>query len=143
MSDEEKTYIPETEFLKVYREARIYVFLYLCVIALSIYERSILPLMFVGIAKICLGKDEEAVAWLRRSIETNRSFPLPHFHLAAALAQLGRLSEARSAVAAGLALNPTFTIRRFRKMARSDDPTVRAQGRRLVEGMHKAGVPEE
>ncbi len=99
-------------------------------------------LMFVGIAKICLGKDEEAVAWLRRSIETNRSFPLPHFHLAAALAQLGRLSEAQSAVAAGLALNPTFTIRRFRKMARSDDPTVRAQGRRLVEGMHKAGVPE-
>ncbi len=99
-------------------------------------------MMFVGIAKICLGKDEEAVAWLRRSIETNRNNPLAHFHLAAALAQLGRVGDARSAVAAGVALNPTFTIRRFRKMARSDDPTVRAQGRRLVEGMRKAGVPE-
>jgi TolB-like protein len=99
-------------------------------------------MMIVGIAKICLGKDEEAVAWLRRSIEINRNHSSAHFNLAAALAQLGRLSEARSAVAAGLALNPTFTIRRFRKMARSDDPTVRAQGRRLVEGMHKAGVPE-
>ena len=99
-------------------------------------------LMFVGIAKICLGKDEEAVGWLRRSLETNRNFPLAHFHLAAALAHLGQLGDARSAVAAGLALNPTYTIRRFRSMVRSDDPTVRAQGRRLVEGMRKAGVPE-
>ena len=99
-------------------------------------------MMFVGIAKICLGKNEEAVAWLRRALETNRNLPLAHFHLAAALAQLGRVGEARSAVAAGLALNPTFTIHRFRRMARSDDQTVRAQGRRLVEGMRKAGVPE-
>ena len=97
-------------------------------------------MMFVGIAKICLGKNEEAVAWLRRALETNRNLPLAHFHLAAALAQLGRVGEARSAVAARLALNPTFTIHRFRRMARSDDQTVRAQGRRLVEGMRKAGV---
>jgi MocE subfamily Rieske [2Fe-2S] domain protein len=48
MSAEEKTYIPESEFHNVYREARIYVSIYLLVIALSIYERSILPLMFVG-----------------------------------------------------------------------------------------------
>ena len=99
-------------------------------------------LMFVGIAKVCLGKDEEAVAWLRRSVETNRNFPLAHFQLAVALAQLGRLGEARSAVAAGLALNSTFTIRRYRSMARSADPKVRTQGRRVVEGMRMAGVPE-
>jgi len=59
------------------------------------------------------------------------------------LALLGRVDEARSAVAAGLALNPTFTIKRYRRTARSDDPKVRAQGRRMVEGMRKAGVPEE
>ncbi len=36
MAAEEKTYIPETEFPKVYRKARIYVALYAIVIALSI-----------------------------------------------------------------------------------------------------------
>jgi hypothetical protein len=65
-----------------------------------------------------------------------------HFHVAAALAQLGRSDEARAAVAAGLALNPTFTIRRYRKAVRSEDAVVRAQGYRLVEAMRQAGVPE-
>ena len=65
-----------------------------------------------------------------------------HLYLAAALAQLGRLDEAGAAVASGLALNPTFTIRRYRSAVRSDDSVVRAQGRRLVEAMRKAGVPE-
>jgi hypothetical protein len=40
----------------------------------------------------------------RHPIEANRNYPLPV--LGAALAQLGRLDEARSAVKAGLALNP-------------------------------------
>ena len=48
-----------------------------------------------GAAKLRLGGEEEAVAWLRRSVETNRSFPGSHFYLAAALARLGRLHEAR------------------------------------------------
>ena len=40
MSAEEKTYIPETEFPKVYRKARIYVALYAVVIGLSIIDRQ-------------------------------------------------------------------------------------------------------
>jgi TolB-like protein/class 3 adenylate cyclase len=99
-------------------------------------------IMFVGVAKLCLSRDEEAVEWLHRSVESNRNIPVAHFHLAAALAQLGRLDEARAAVAAGLALNPTFTIRRYRNAVRSEDSVVRAQGYRLVEAMRKAGVPE-
>jgi hypothetical protein len=97
---------------------------------------------FVGSAKICLGKDEEAVAWLRRSIETNRNQP-GHFFLAAAQAHLGRMSEAQAAAKAGLALNPTFTIRRFRAGAVADNPTYLAQRERFYDGMRKAGVPEE
>ena len=65
-------------------------------------------------AKLHLGSYEQAVAWFRRSIEANRNYPTAYFRLAAALAQLGRLDEARSAVKAGLALNPTFTIFRAR-----------------------------
>ena len=70
---------------------------------------------------------------------------LAYFVLAAALAQLGRLDEARSAVKAGLALNPTFTISRARAAwtAMSDDPTYLAQLEPILEGMRKAGVPEQ
>ena len=57
-----------------------------------------------------LGVYEQAVAWFQRAIEANRNFSLAYFQLAAALAQLGRLDEARSAVEAGLALNPSFSI---------------------------------
>ena len=65
--------------------------------------------------------------------------------MSAALAQLGRLDEARSAVKAGLALNPTFAISRFRAnlAARCDDPTFLAQLEPILEGMRKAGLPEE
>ena len=68
-----------------------------------------------------------------------------HFYLAAALAQLGRLDEARSEVKAGLALNPAFTISRFRGLAAmSDDPTyLDRELERILEGMRKAGVPEQ
>ena len=65
-------------------------------------------------AKNHLGSWEQAVAWFRRSIEANRNYPAAYFILAAALAQLGRLDEARSAVKAGLALNPAFTVSRAR-----------------------------
>jgi hypothetical protein len=45
--------------------------------------------------------------------------------LAAAIAQLGRIDEAHSAIKAGLALNPTFSMSRARAAwkAMSDDPT--------------------
>jgi Na+-transporting NADH:ubiquinone oxidoreductase subunit F len=52
MVAEEKTYIPETEFPKVYRKARIYVALYAVVIGLSIKSGSILPLMLVGLTNL-------------------------------------------------------------------------------------------
>jgi len=96
-----------------------------------------------GFAKLSLGRDQEAAVWLLRSIDANRNLPSAHFFLAAAQAHLGRMSEARAAVQAGLALNPTFTIRRFRAAAQSDNPTHLAQRERLYDGMRKAGVPEE
>jgi Na+-transporting NADH:ubiquinone oxidoreductase subunit F len=52
MSAEDKTFIPETEFPKIYRAARIYLAIYCAVIALAIFQRSILPLMLVGLANL-------------------------------------------------------------------------------------------
>ncbi len=52
MTAEERTFIPAIEFRKVYSRARIYLALYAAVIGLSIYTRSILPLLFVGLANL-------------------------------------------------------------------------------------------
>ena len=66
-----------------------------------------------GLAKLHLGADEEAVALFRRSVDASRNYPLNHFYMAAALAHLGRLDEARAEVKAGLALAPNYSIARF------------------------------
>jgi tetratricopeptide (TPR) repeat protein len=101
-------------------------------------------MVWVGLAKTQLGVDAEAVLWMRRGLDANRNFALAHFNLAAVLARLGELDEARAAVQAGLALHPSFTIRRLRDPtnARSDNPTFLAWRDRTIEGMRMAGVPE-
>jgi hypothetical protein len=63
--------------------------------------------------------------------------------LAAATAWLGRLDEAHSAVKAGLAINPAYTMRHARdtRTARSHNPKYLAQLEPIFEGMRKAGIP--
>jgi TolB-like protein/Flp pilus assembly protein TadD len=100
-------------------------------------------LMYVGIAKLWQGADAEAVAWLHRSIEANRTFPLVHFYLAAALVYLNELAEARATAQAGLALQPSFTIQRYRASAACSHPAYLAGRERTYEGLRMAGVPEE
>jgi len=101
-------------------------------------------MVWVGLAKVQLGADAEAVIWMRRGIDANRNFSIAHFHLAAALARLGKLDEARAAVNAGLALDPCFTIRRYRDFtyATGDSSPPRTGRERVAEGMRMAGVPE-
>jgi tetratricopeptide (TPR) repeat protein len=96
----------------------------------------------IALAKLYSGDDEEAVAWLRRTLEFNRSFAMAHFYLSAALELLGRHDDAQAEVQAGLALNPQFTIHRFRAGAQSDNPTFLKQRERIIEAMQKAGIPK-
>jgi TolB-like protein/Flp pilus assembly protein TadD len=100
--------------------------------------------VWVGLAKAQLNADAEAVVWMRRGLDVNRNYSVTHFDLAAVLARLGKLDEARAAVNAGLALDPRFTISRYRGVtyANSDNPTYRSGRERLIEGMRLAGVPE-
>ena len=100
-------------------------------------------LYFRALAHLQLGAEDDAITLLRRSIETNRNFPLAHFHLAAALALAGQLDQARAAAQAGLALDPSFTVRRFRLNAASDNPRFLLNRQRLCEAMGMAGVPQE
>jgi len=100
--------------------------------------------VWIGLAKAQLGDDAEAVVWMRRGLDANRNYSATYFDLAAVLARVGKLDEARAFVNAGLALDPRFTIRRYRDItySNSDDPTYRAGRERLIEGMRLAGVPE-
>ncbi len=98
--------------------------------------------MIAASAKLLACHDREAVAWLSRSIELDPNEPMRHFYLAAALAHLGRMQEAREAARAGLELNPGFTIALDRATRPSDHPVLLASYERVHEGMRLAGVPE-
>jgi Na+-transporting NADH:ubiquinone oxidoreductase subunit F len=52
MTPSERTYIPESEFGKIFLRARIYLLIFLAVIVLAIATRSILPLMFIGLPNL-------------------------------------------------------------------------------------------
>jgi len=97
----------------------------------------------IAFSRLQIEADAEALRWFRRSIEVSRNYPIAHFGLATALALLNSLDEAKSAARAGLALDPTFTIRRFRDGLSTDNPTYLAKRVRIYEGMRLAGVPEE
>jgi tetratricopeptide (TPR) repeat protein len=102
-------------------------------------------MLWVGVAKFQLNADTEAVVWLRRSLDANRNFSVAYFLLAAALVHIGELDQAHAAVQAGLALDPSFTVRRFVDNTHSRgllDPAYLAGVERFVEGMRLAGVPE-
>ena len=99
-------------------------------------------LLTAGFAACLLGRDEEAASWFRRSIEANRNFALCRFIHATVLANMGRTDEARSELAAGLALDPGFTIANFQSAVSSDNSLYLAQRARIIDDMRLAGVPE-
>ncbi|HZZ25266.1 MAG TPA: adenylate/guanylate cyclase domain-containing protein [Roseiarcus sp.] len=99
-------------------------------------------LVTAGFAACLLGRDEEAASWFRRSIEANRNFALCHFIYGTVLANIGRMDEARSELAAGLALDPGFTIANFQSAVSSDNPVYLEQRARIIVDMRRAGVPE-
>jgi TolB-like protein/class 3 adenylate cyclase/cytochrome c-type biogenesis protein CcmH/NrfG len=97
---------------------------------------------YMAVAKQHLGAYEDALGLYRRSIELNPNYATGRFTMAAVLAELGRLDEARAEVQAGVALNPGFTIRRYRAGAQSDNPVFLKGRERIIEDMRRAGVPE-
>jgi tetratricopeptide (TPR) repeat protein len=96
----------------------------------------------VGFAKLGAGQDEEAIRSFRRAIQDNPNLPMSHFLFAAASARVNRMEEAHDALRAGLELNPSFTIARFRLQPFSDNPVYLAGRERMYEGMRKAGLAD-
>jgi hypothetical protein len=99
-------------------------------------------LLFAGTAKFQLSADAEAVGCWLRSLEANRNYSSTHLLLAAAHALVSSPDQAKAAAKAGSALDPSFTIRRFRNGALSDNPTYLAMRERIYKGLRMAGVLE-
>ena len=88
---------------------------------------------------------QKTVEWCRKSITTDGSFWFPYVDLAAAYGWLGRNLEAKSAVDGLLALKPGYTVQRWANQGQSysDNPTFLREYQGIVEGLRKAGLPEE
>ena len=52
LTPEERTYIPESEYGKVFFRARIYLLIYGSVAGLAVYQHSLLPLMYIGLPNL-------------------------------------------------------------------------------------------
>ncbi|WOH54562.1 winged helix-turn-helix domain-containing tetratricopeptide repeat protein [Bradyrhizobium sp. sBnM-33] len=106
-------------------------------------NRAFTWMINAGVAQSYLAADEAAVDWFKRAIETNRNVAaFVHVYLAAALAHLGRIEEARASIQTGLAIDPNFTLTHFRASSPTDNPTCLVQRARIAEGMRNAGLPE-
>jgi tetratricopeptide (TPR) repeat protein len=74
---------------------------------------SCVPQGIIGFGNFLSGRHEQAVKAGRRAVELNPRFSILHGWLAAPLARLGRLDEAKGAATRLLSLDPHFSIGRW------------------------------
>jgi class 3 adenylate cyclase/TolB-like protein/tetratricopeptide (TPR) repeat protein len=100
-----------------------------------------------GHALILLGRDQEAIRYLRMALEANPNAVSSHAFLAAAYALTGRLDEARAELAQHNRLRPGATVANFRRSTpvplRMTGPGYQQMFERLKDGLRKAGMPEQ
>jgi adenylate cyclase len=100
-----------------------------------------------GHALILLGRDQEAIRFLRMALGANPNAVSTHAFLAAAYALAGQLDEARTALAQHDRLRPGETLADFRRSSpvplRLTSVEYRQQFERLKDGLRLAGMPEQ
>jgi tetratricopeptide (TPR) repeat protein len=100
-----------------------------------------------GGAYFGLQQYDQAIEWARRSIAINPNFSSALGTLAASLALTGHEAEARDAEQRRIAVSPFKSIAALKASSfapsPSADPRVRASFDRAIEGLRKAGMPEE
>ena len=91
-------------------------------------------------ARIIIGDDEQAIEAARKGIAANRDHAHNYAVLASALAHLGRIDEAKTALGEFLRVQPGITGSRYRTTLTSDvQPGIKAY-ERLLSGLRKAGL---
>lgn len=84
--------------------------------------------------------DEEALEWAGKAVQSRPDFGTAHAFVAAALAHLGRMDEARKALAEFKRLQPGYTIAKLRAEKVSDNAAVLAGREHFFDGLRKAGL---
>jgi adenylate cyclase len=100
-----------------------------------------------GHALILLGRDREAIRYLRMALDANPNAVSPHAFLAAAYALIGRMDEAREELGQYARLHAGETVARFRRESpvplRLTGPSYQQLFERLKDGLRSAGMPEQ
>jgi DNA-binding winged helix-turn-helix (wHTH) protein/Flp pilus assembly protein TadD len=99
-------------------------------------------LLGAGWANVIMGRGEDALPWLERSIAITPASGRSHMLLAAAYQQIGRVDDARTAMQAGLTLRPGSTALNVAPPAENTSPVYVEASRRIIGAMIEAGLPE-
>ena len=99
-------------------------------------------LLGVGWANLLLDREADAVPWLQRSIAITPASGRPYMLLAVAYQRLGRLDEAKAALARGMELRPGSTALNIASPWENTSPVFVESGRRLTRTLVEIGLPE-
>jgi len=100
-------------------------------------------LLGAGLANLLMGRDEEALPWLQRSIDITPATGRSHLLLAAAYQRSGRFEEARTAIDEGVRLRPGTTKLNVSPPMKNASPVCIAAWDRVVQAEVDAGLPEQ
>jgi adenylate cyclase len=109
-----------------------------CAIRLSPIDRTMITMQSgLGLALCMDAQYEDSIVWCRKAIVEQASWTASYRPLAASLAQLGRIEEAKLVAEQLRALEPDCSIAKIAALYR------RSEGAsRYLEGLRKAGLPE-
>jgi Flp pilus assembly protein TadD len=99
-------------------------------------------LLGAGWACLLMGRNEEALSWLQRSIAITPGTGRSHLLLAAAYQRLGRTDEARAAVAKAMELRPGSTADNALLPAKNASPDFLNAQKMIQAAQVEAGLPE-
>jgi TolB-like protein len=93
----------------------------------------------IGNVHMARGDYEQGLAWARQAHTLNRRYIPIYWSLVTGSVMVGRMDEARAALAELLVLAPGLTVEAFASSSRTLD---RSRDEMMVEAMRRAGLPE-
>ena len=99
-------------------------------------------LLGAGWANVLMGRADDALPWLQRSIAITPASGRSHMLMTAAYQQLGLTDQARAAMTEGLKLRPGTTALNISPPTKNASPVFVEAGERVIQLMVTAGLPE-
>jgi len=98
-------------------------------------------LLGAGWADLLVGRNDDAVPWLQRSIAITSGSGRIYMLLAVAYQRLGRSDEAKQALAKGMELRPGSTAANISLPFRNASPKFLEEGRKIRQILIEIGLP--